>query len=732
MPVSQMAEVVQHLRRMLLRKAGGSTDAQLLEKFITSREETALESLVLRHGPMVWGVCRRILRNHHDAEDAFQATFLVLIRKAASIAPRDMLGNWLHGVAHRTALNGRALAARRSVHEVQVPVLPEPEVQPDSTLELRAVIDDEVSRLPANYRSVLVLCELEGRTRSEAAEQLGVPEGTIASRLARAKSMLAKRLARGGVSLSVAASATLLTGPAWSETLPPLLKASTVKAGLAFSAGQSLTSCGVSAAVVDLVKGGLAMVTMMAAKKLMLLAAFILFTATLGSGIVYLAAGSDGRVLRGTGGSPVGAPAEGQGQPGRRDGNAGPQTKPAKDNNSVPLKAFVLEDVQGLFGGQALWAAEDRTAIIQIVRTPPADKSGLWEKRYKKKLSKEQWAEVERLVGVHHFLTLKVPDRFGIPDEGRPTITVVAKDGTVASAMKWVNDKHADFDPLYHYLVGLCRADGELVRGGEYDGRWRPGFPDPEPKKPVDPETALADLPGLNFDGSYKVDPFIRAAVVLQKMGKEKACEKMLELAANPERGNRVIVLCRMLFKKKAAGEFRPPALGQPEFFGGTTHNDWPLVPIELVDGVPFLITRGYSLEGKAESAKDYLKYYCMKECAWNEFAFKEMDQEPKQSALDELLASPKWKVPLGDAEKKFLAEQIKSPEPAKGGNPAPKQNSPLNLRILPSPTCPAFLMAATRSILSFVPPLLFRRWGKKRLAKNCSSLQPTWSAAND
>ena len=689
MPVSQMTEVLQHLRRMLLRKGGGSTDAQLLDQFIKSREESALESLVLRHGPMVWGVCRRILRNHHDAEDAFQATFLVLTRKAASVSPKDMLGNWLHGVAHRTALKGRTLAARRSVHEMQVPVLPEPEARPDSTSELRAVIDDEVSRLPANYRAVIVLCGLEGRTRTEAAEQLGVPEGTIASRLARAKSLLAKRLTRGGVSLSAAASAALLTGPAWSETMPPLLKVAIVKAGLAFSAGQSLTSCGVSAAVAELVKGGLKMITMIATKKLMLLAAIVLVTATLGSGIVYLAAGSDaGRVAkRQAVGLPARAPGEGQEQPGRGNGNAPQKTKPAKDNNPVPLKAFVLEDVWGLSGGQALWTTEDRTAIIQIVGRSPIGESGLWEKRYKKKLSNEQWAEVERLVWAHHFFTLKIPPVVpekappitdsrqlphglaAMPPSGALTprtvgIGVFAKDGTVASARKLVNDKHANFDPLYHYLLELCRVDGKPVREGKYDWQWRPdGFTAPEAKQPVEPETALADLPGLHFDGSYKVDPFIRAAVALQKMGKEKACEKMLELSAGPKRHESMFVLCRMLFTKKPAGEFRLPALGVPTFLGETRQPDWPLVPIELVDGVPFLITRGYALGGRGEHGKSYL-LYCIKECAWNDVAFKEMDPKAKQAALNKLLAPPKWKVPLTDFEKKFLAEQIK---PAKG-----------------------------------------------------------------
>src|SRR5579864_6399732 len=121
MATSQMSDVIQHLRRtVLLPDEAGLTDGQLLNVFTSRREESALAVLVRRHGPMVWGVCRRILRNDHDAEDAFQATFLVLVRKAASIRPREMVGNWLYGVAHRTALKAKAMAAKRQAREKQV------------------------------------------------------------------------------------------------------------------------------------------------------------------------------------------------------------------------------------------------------------------------------------------------------------------------------------------------------------------------------------------------------------------------------------------------------------------------------------------------------------------------------------------------------------------------------------------------------------------------------------
>src|SRR5262245_28203325 len=197
MATSPMSEVIRHLRRaVLLREGAGLTDGQLLEDFLSRRDEAALAALVRRHGPMVWGVCRRVLPNYHDAEDAFQATFLVLVRKAASIVPRERVANWLYGVAPQTALKARATAARRKGRERQLTGMPEPAVaEPDHWRDLQPLLDEALSRLPDKYRAVIVLCDLEGKSRTETARQLGCPEGTVAGRLARARAMLAKRLA---------------------------------------------------------------------------------------------------------------------------------------------------------------------------------------------------------------------------------------------------------------------------------------------------------------------------------------------------------------------------------------------------------------------------------------------------------------------------------------------------------------------------------------------------------
>jgi RNA polymerase sigma factor (sigma-70 family) len=248
-----MSEVVQHLRQVMLQHDGaGLTDGQLLGCFVDQQDEAAVAALVRRHGPMVWGVCRRILRNHHDAEDAFQATFLVFVRRAAVIAPREMVGNWLYGVAYQTALKARAMLAKRRTREKQVPTLPEIEgEEPHLGHDLQAVLDQELSRLPNKYRVAIVLCDLEGKTRIEAARQLGVPPGTLASRLTRGRALLAKRLARHGLAVSAGMLAAELSEQGASASLI----SSTIKAVTSVAAGQAATTGMISAQAVALAEG---------------------------------------------------------------------------------------------------------------------------------------------------------------------------------------------------------------------------------------------------------------------------------------------------------------------------------------------------------------------------------------------------------------------------------------------------------------------------------------------
>src|SRR5262245_48126513 len=234
MPTSPLSAVIQQLMADLRPDGDGMTDGELLTRFVRSRDEVALAALVRRHASMVWGVCRRLL-NHHDAEDAFQATFLVLVKKAADV-PGHAVANWLYGVARQTAVRLRATAAKRGQRERQVVTMPEPTVPEIRDADLQAVVDEELGRLPDHYRGVVILCDLEEMTRKEAARQLGIPEGSVASRLARAKAMLAKRLLRRGVVFSGSVAAVLSAGSA-SASAPPALVASTIKAASSLAAG---------------------------------------------------------------------------------------------------------------------------------------------------------------------------------------------------------------------------------------------------------------------------------------------------------------------------------------------------------------------------------------------------------------------------------------------------------------------------------------------------------------
>ncbi len=178
----------------------GLSEGQLLARFVGERDEVAFEAIVSRHGPMVLGICRRLLGDPNDVEDAFQATFLVLVRRAGSLRDRDLLASWLYGVAVRVATRCRRDRWRRQARENQGKVEDVAELDPDEAGlgELRTVLDAEVDRLPERFRTPIVLCYFEGLTHDQAAERLGCPVGTIRSRMAKARELLRSRLARRG------------------------------------------------------------------------------------------------------------------------------------------------------------------------------------------------------------------------------------------------------------------------------------------------------------------------------------------------------------------------------------------------------------------------------------------------------------------------------------------------------------------------------------------------------
>jgi RNA polymerase sigma factor (sigma-70 family) len=242
--------VLRHLRELAARPAGGADDRQLLERFAAGRDEAAFEALLRRHGPMVLGVCRRLLRDPNDADDAFQATFLMLARKANSITKRESVGGWLYQVAYNTALKVKAGAAARQRREgragSRLPADPLDEV---TGRELLAVLDEELARLPQRQRAPLVLCYLEGKTRDEAAQQLGCSLATLKRRLEEARACLRVRLERRGLTLPT----VLLATSAVTAAVPRSLAAATTKAAVGEAA--------VSAQVAALVSGSLRALT---------------------------------------------------------------------------------------------------------------------------------------------------------------------------------------------------------------------------------------------------------------------------------------------------------------------------------------------------------------------------------------------------------------------------------------------------------------------------------------
>jgi RNA polymerase sigma factor (sigma-70 family) len=255
---SRLNVLLQQLRGFVRPPDGGLTDAQLLARWLASRDEAAFELLVWRHGPTVLGVCQRLLRVSQDVEDAFQATFLVFLRKAQTIGKGNAVAGWLYQVAYRVALNARQRSSRQALLDGQEVLIPAP---PTTDLaewhDVRPVLDDEVSRLPQRYRSVFVLCCLEGKTNEEAARELGVPIGTVLSRLARARARLRSHLTRRGVTLS----AGFLAATGWSAqasaSVPACLVVSTMKAALLGTAEQAATAGVITAQAAALTKGAL-------------------------------------------------------------------------------------------------------------------------------------------------------------------------------------------------------------------------------------------------------------------------------------------------------------------------------------------------------------------------------------------------------------------------------------------------------------------------------------------
>ncbi len=273
---------------------GGSepTDAELLGRFTSHRDGTAFAELLRRHGPKVLGICRRVLRHTHDAEDAFQATFLLLARAAGGIGNREVVGGWLYRVAYRVALRARGRARRTTDPATSLVDLPAPDGGPNlDGADIREAIDAEVSRLPAKYRDPFVLCYFDGKTNDQAARELGCPKGTLISRLAWVRVRLRDRLARRGlVPAAGLVAAGLVPVPALARVPPELMQSTSTSAALIAAGG--VTAGAIPAPISTLMTGAIQTMRM----KQMLLVAGLLAVAALG-----VRAGFDG-AASGTGG----------------------------------------------------------------------------------------------------------------------------------------------------------------------------------------------------------------------------------------------------------------------------------------------------------------------------------------------------------------------------------------------------------------------------------------------
>jgi RNA polymerase sigma factor (sigma-70 family) len=285
MSASRVGVLLQHVHRLLGNRRDAGSDGQLLDRFVRQRDEQAFSVLMSRYGPLVWGACRRVVVHEQDAEDVFQATFLLLARQATTIRKRASVGSWLFGVAHRLALRARADAARRHRHEQHAVLPAAPDPSADMTWrELRTVLDEELARLPEKYRAPLLLCYFDGLTQEETASQLGWSKWSVKDRLMRGRNRLRGRLARRGLTLSAALTGPLLASETSAATVPAALVGATVRAAVPFGAYQAVAGA-VPARVLALVEGGL---------KTMLLSRLL---ATFGLLAVLVAAGGTGLLL---------------------------------------------------------------------------------------------------------------------------------------------------------------------------------------------------------------------------------------------------------------------------------------------------------------------------------------------------------------------------------------------------------------------------------------------------
>jgi RNA polymerase sigma factor (sigma-70 family) len=347
-----LGQLLYQFRRLIAADQAAQTDGQLLERYVTRQDEEAFTSLVERHGRMVLNVCRRVLREAYDAEDAFQATFLVLVRRAAALDRRGSVAPWLHTVAYHIAVRARADAARRRVQERQVADMPAEVCEDAAWSEIRPLLDQELARLPDKYRAPLVLCYLEGMTNEQAARELGWPIGSMAKRLARGRELLRNRLTRQGVVMSTAIFGAGLTEQALAATLPSGLVTTTVRAAFLFAAGEAAAGA-ISAPAVSLAEGALRSLGMVRVKVVAALLLLVAGAAGIGAAAIFHSRAAETTVAV---------------------ANSGPQLPPANQptdsTEALPVLPSVVQPVQIITAKEQAVLQKDALEVFALAFAP--------------------------------------------------------------------------------------------------------------------------------------------------------------------------------------------------------------------------------------------------------------------------------------------------------------------------------------------------------------------------
>jgi RNA polymerase sigma factor (sigma-70 family) len=285
MPRATLDDVVVYLRRVCaVEHHRDQSDRQLLDSFVADGDQAAFAVLMHRHGPLVFGVCRRVAGDHHTAEDCFQGTFLVLARRASRIREKNSLGSWLYGVAQRIASRANAQAVAQRTRERRSLEMPRAEPLDELTWqELRGVLDEEIGRLAEKYRAAIILCHLEGKSHAQAAKELGWPKDTVTRRVGRGRELLRQQLVRRGITLSAAALATSLGEKALAAPVAAMLTINTLKAVTSIAAGQAVTAGWLSERAITLAEE--ALIGMAGIKAKVILLAVVLGLAVGGAGL---------------------------------------------------------------------------------------------------------------------------------------------------------------------------------------------------------------------------------------------------------------------------------------------------------------------------------------------------------------------------------------------------------------------------------------------------------------